>query len=64
MVMFNLLAGLIGLAAFLYPIRFVQPERMRDVVEGIGAAFLVLALIGVVLWRVIKFLNQDEDANR
>jgi len=64
LVLLNIGAGLFGLLAFLYPIRFVRPERMRDVLEGMGAAFFVLALVGVALWRVIRFLNQDSDTNR
>jgi hypothetical protein len=61
-VLFNGIALMIGLLAFLYPIRFIRPERMREVLEGMGAAFLVLALVGVALWRVIKFLNADTKA--
>ena len=64
LLLLNLAAGFLGLLAFLYPIRFVRPERMRDVLEGMGAAFLVLGLVGLALWRVIKFLNQDSEEER
>jgi hypothetical protein len=63
-VLLNVVAGALGLLAFLYPIRFVRPEQMRDVIEGMGAAFLVLALVGLALWRVIKFFNQDAETHR
>ena len=60
-VLFNVAAALMGLLAFLYPIRFVQRERMREVLEGMGAAFVVLAMVGIALWRVIKFFNADTE---
>ena len=60
-VLFNVAAALMGLLAFLYPIRFVQRERVREVLEGMGAAFVVLAMVGIALWRVIKFFNADTD---
>jgi hypothetical protein len=64
LVLLNLVAGTLGLLAFLYPIRFVRAERLREVVEGMGAAFVVLALVGLALWRVIKFLNADTETDR
>ena len=60
-VLFNVAAALMGLLAFLYPIRFVQRERVREVLEGMGAAFVVLAMVGIALWRVIKFFNSDTE---
>jgi Na+-transporting methylmalonyl-CoA/oxaloacetate decarboxylase gamma subunit len=57
----NVAAGFMGLLAFLYPIRFVQRERLREVLEGMGAAFLVLAILAVALWRVIKFFNSETE---
>jgi len=48
-----------GLMAFLYPLRFVRGEQMREAIEGLGAAFLVVGVLGVALWHLIKFFNQD-----
>ena len=64
-VLLNMGAALVGLLAFLYPLRFVQRERLREVLEGMGAAFLVLAIVAVALWQVIKFFNSEsEDTKR
>lgn len=53
---------LLGVAAFLYPIRFVPPENLRPVLEGLGMAFLVLTGVGVVLWQIKRYLDRDSES--
>ena len=55
--------GAAGLGAFLYPLRFVPREKLSDIGTGLGAAFVVLSLVGVVLWRVKRFLDSDTRLN-
>ena len=52
-------AWLLGLSAFLYPIRFVNRDNLRDVLEGLGFAFAVLSLVALVLWRIKRYLEED-----
>lgn len=51
-----LLTGAIG---FFYPLRFVPTERLPEVFEGLILAILTLTGVGLILWRVRKFLDAD-----
>lgn len=53
---------ILGIAAFLYPIRFVPPENVREVVAGLGMAFLVLTGVALVLWQIKRFLDRDSES--
>ena len=55
--------GVAALGALVYPLRFVPREKLADIATGLGAAFLVLALIGFVIWRVKGFLDADTRRN-
>jgi Na+/citrate or Na+/malate symporter len=49
--------------AFARALRGISSENARDVVEGTVAAFVFVGLVGYVLWRVVRFLeSQDEHA--
>lgn len=47
-------------AAFLYPLRFVPKEKLPEIGAGLGLAVFVLSFIGWILWRIRRFLEQDE----
>ena len=50
---------LVGVIAFLYPLKFVPAEKRQDVFIGLALAAAVLTGVGVVMWKVIKFLDAD-----
>lgn len=54
-------AGLlfIGLLAFLYPLKFVPPEKRADVFVGLALAFMCIGGVGFVMLKVRKFLEAD-----
>lgn len=51
--------GLVGMVSFLYPIKFVPPEKRFDVFVGLGLAFLCIAGVGATMWKVKRFLDAD-----
>jgi hypothetical protein len=51
---------LLGIGAFLYPLRYVPKEKLPDITIGLVAAVLVLSGVGFLLWRVKRFLDWDE----
>ncbi len=59
---------LIGVMAFLYPLKFVPAEKRKDVFVGLALAFGCIGGVGVVMLKVRKFLEADlkhsEDENR
>ena len=54
-------AGLLlaGVVAFLYPLKFIPAEKRKDVFIGLALAATVLTGVGVVMWKVRKFLEAD-----
>lgn len=55
----------VGLAAmaitsFLYPLRFVRPDRRNEVLIGLALAFVVLSFVGWLLWKTISWLTENE----
>ena len=50
---------LVGVIAFLYPLKFIPAEKRREVLIGLALAVAVLTGVGVVMWKVIKFLDAD-----
>jgi hypothetical protein len=50
---------LVGLVSFLYPLKFVPPEKRADVFIGLTLAFGCIAGIGFVMWKVKRFLDAD-----
>lgn len=55
-------AGLVTMAitAFLYPLRFVQPERRNEVFIGLALAIVVLSLVAWLLWKTICWVTENE----
>jgi hypothetical protein len=52
-----LLLGSVGV--FLYPLRFLSAEKLAEVWQGLGADAVVLSVLGVILWRIKRFLDRD-----
>jgi hypothetical protein len=52
-----LLVGAFG--ACLYPLRYVSPETLSEVLQGLGTAMVALTFLGFILWRIKKSLDQD-----
>lgn len=55
----------LGLAAmaitsFLYPLRFVGPDRRNEVLIGLALAFVVLSFVGWLLWKAIAWATENE----
>ena len=51
----------LGLAGFFYPMQFVPEAKRADVFLGLFAAALVLGAIAAALFRIIKYLEKDEN---
>ena len=52
------------LCYFFIGIKHVSAENRQDVTIGAAIAVAVLAFLGSVLWRIIKFLESDQQRNR
>ena len=50
---------LIGVMAFLYPLKFVPAEKRKDVFVGLALAFGCIGGVGLVMIKVRKFLEAD-----
>jgi Na+/proline symporter len=52
------------LGYFFIAIRDVPPDTRRDVTIGTVAAVVVLSFLALVLWRVTRFFESDQERNR
>src|SRR5690242_20595909 len=50
---------LIGVMAFLYPLKFVPAEKRKDVFIGLALAFGCIGGVGLVMLKVRRFLEAD-----
>lgn len=57
------LLGLGTLAAFAFALRGVGNEKLLEVVQGTVLAFLALAGIGLLFWKVARYLEADSRRN-
>ncbi len=48
-----------AVAMFLFPLRFLSMEKLAEVWQGLAAAAIALSLLGLILWRIKKFLDHD-----
>ena len=53
---------MIGLASFLYPLRFVPSEKFGAIFTGLMIAVCALSVIGMILFTINRFLNADQRA--
>lgn len=67
-IVFSIGLLLIGIMAFLYPLKFVPPEKRKDVFIGLALAFGCIGGVGLVMLKVRRFLEADlkhsEEADR
>jgi protein-S-isoprenylcysteine O-methyltransferase Ste14 len=59
MVIGTVLLALMGVGAFLYPLRFVSREKLPDILIGLGIAVCALSLVAGLLWSVHRYLDAD-----
>jgi len=50
---------LVGIVSFLYPLKFIPPEKRKDVLVGLILAAGCILGVGVVMWKVKGFLDAD-----
>jgi hypothetical protein len=46
-----------GFASYLYRLRFVSRTSSWEVAEGVALAFMVVGAIGLVMWRIGRYLE-------
>ena len=62
LVRFYVVTLLVGVAMFLYPIRFLkQDQHFSEVSLGVLFGFLAASVGGLFLWRTIRFLEADTE---
>ena len=47
-----------GFASYLYRLRFVARSSSWDVAEGVILAFIVVGMIGLIMWRIGRYLEE------
>ena len=50
---------LVGVISFLYPLKFIPPEKRWDVFVGLSLAIACIGGVATVMWKVKKFLDAD-----
>lgn len=58
-IVFSVGLVLVGVVGFFYPMKFIPPEKRKDVFIGLALAFGVLSGVALVMRKVIKFLESD-----
>jgi len=51
--------GLALLFSFILPLRDLFSEKSSEIASGAGVAVIFLALLGVLFWRVVRFLENQ-----
>ncbi|MEI6356943.1 MAG: hypothetical protein WCP53_07560 [Verrucomicrobiota bacterium] len=54
---------LLALAVFMYPLRFVTPEKRDDVLIGLAIAVGALSCVGFMIRTVVRMLEEEDAAN-
>lgn len=52
-----------AVAVFMYPLRFITPEKRSDVLIGLTVAIGALSCVGYMIRTVVKMLEDEDDAN-
>lgn len=60
----ELLLVLLGMGAFLYPLRFVPREKLPEMFTGLVTAVCALSLLGCLLVMMGRFLESDDKENQ
>ena len=58
-IVFSIGLLLVGVMAFLYPLKFVPEEKRKDVLVGLALAFGCIGGVGLVMLKLRKFLEAD-----
>jgi hypothetical protein len=53
-----------GLAAFLYPIRFIASEHYRDILRGLVTGAIFLGIVGGIMIAISRGLTETEPAKK
>ena len=56
-IVFTAVLFLGGFASYFYRLHFVSPTSTGEVAEGVVMAFVVVGAIGVVMWRIGRYLE-------
>jgi cation transport ATPase len=59
----EILMVLSGVAAFLYPLRFVPKAKLPEICIGLASATVALSIVGILLLRIGRFLQEDSRQN-
>ncbi len=54
---------LLAIGVFMYPLRFITPEKRSDVLIGLAVATCALSCVGFMIRTVVKMLEEEDDAN-
>lgn len=55
----SIIMVIMGVGAFLYPLRFIATDALLEIARGLAAAVVALSAVGIMLLRIKKFLDQD-----
>jgi hypothetical protein len=50
--------------AFIYPLKDFSSEKAAQIAFGALVALLFLSVLGIVFWRVVRFLEADEKGHK
>lgn len=59
----EILLVLSGVAAFLYPLRFVPKSKLPEISIGLAFAVVALSIVACMLLLIRRFLNADDRQN-
>jgi hypothetical protein len=51
---------LLGIGAFLYPLRYVPREKLQEITTGLVTAVCALSGVAFLLWGVKRFVDSDQ----
>jgi hypothetical protein len=59
---FGVVSVLATLAGFVYAMKDVAGEELRDVMEGTAMAVVALGIVGWLLRRVVRFFEEQSES--
>ncbi|HKS36594.1 MAG TPA: hypothetical protein VJW76_05355, partial [Verrucomicrobiae bacterium] len=59
----SIVLSLATIAAFAFALRGVGDDKLMEIIQGTVIAIFALAGVGVLLWRVARFLEKDSKRN-
>ena len=60
LVQYSIGLGVVAFSCFVYPIRFVDPVRRREVFLGLIMAIAVLTFVGWLIFQAIRWVSSNE----